>query len=326
MDNAKYINDGFLVVGAISQSGCVSYTHKDRTTAKNGEGLEEDWSTHKVVLSIDEQRALSTTRRTLTRKISGLGTWISDFGIFVRKDRANELEAALSVANEGVRDFNAKAKYTRLTSNFTVFEISGGDERVAKALYDNTVELLNEMNECVEKGDVKRLRYAIKRMRGVSDVLPATTGVKLAEQIKAAREAAKAAIKVSKESGSEKQKLEKAIKALKSVKMDGLRASLIETSDGIGKATGDTTFVPGVDLTTVRQIEAEMKAPKPKKEKKAKKAKKRAVEPKPKKAKKAPAKSAAVKKGTTKAKPTKKPITKKAIEEKGKKDDKNDLK
>jgi len=280
MKNTQYIKDGYLVVGAISQTGCVSYTHKDRKQEIDGERLDADWNTHKIVISVKEQRALGYTRNLLTKKISNLGTAISNFGVFVSKDLGNELEAAISVAREGVWEYNAKAKYTRLAFNFTVFEISGGDERVARALYDNTVSLLENVNECVEKGDVKGLRYALSRMKGISDILPKDTGAKLADQIKAAREAAKAAVKAADEGGSEDQKNKKIVDALKGVNATGLRASLIETIDEIDKCAKDTTFVPNADLVKARQIEAEIKAEMAE----PKKAKKREVEAKPKKA------------------------------------------
>jgi len=279
MKNTQYIRDGYLVVGAISQSGCVSYTHKDRQQAINGERLDADWNTHKIVISVKEQRALGYTRNLLTKKIANLGTAINNFGIFVPKDRADELEAAISVARNGVWEYNANAKYTRLAFNFSVFEISGGDERVARALYDNTVSLLENVNECVEKGDIKGLRYALGRMKGISNILPKDTGAKLAEQIKAAREAAKAAVKAAEEGGSESQKTKKIIDALKEVKAAGLRASLVETIDEIDKRVNDTAFVPNADLVKARQIEAEIKAEMAE----PKKAKKRDVEAKPKK-------------------------------------------
>jgi len=265
MTKANYIKDGYLVVGGISQRGCVSYTHSGRKKNESGERLEEDWETHKVVLSVDEQKNLSSTRRLLRRKISSLGSIINDFGIYVPREAGNELEAAISVANEGVREYNKKAKYTRLQANFTVFEIGGGDERVAKALYDNTVNLLDDMNEAIEKGDIKALRYSIKRMRGISSVLPPQTGKKLAAQIKEAREAAKEAVKAQSESGSEKQKLEKAVKALKKVSVNGLRISLVETVTKMDKSAKKASYVPDADLIKARQIEVEMKKETPKK-------------------------------------------------------------
>lgn len=274
MANAKYIKDGYLVVGGISQRGCVSYTHSGRKKNETGERLEEDWETHKVVLSVDEQKNLSSTRRLLRRKISSLGSIINDFGIYVPREFGNELEAAISVANDGVREYNKKAKYTRLQSNFTVFEIGGGDERVAKALYDNTVNLLEDMNEAIEKGDIKALRYSIKRMRGISSVLPPQTGKKLANQIKEAREAAKEAVKAQGDSGTDKQKLEKAVKALQKVSVSGLKASLVETVTKMDKSSKKLSYVPDADLVKARAIEIDMKAEKPKKKASKKSAKK----------------------------------------------------
>ena len=281
MKNSKYIKDGYLVVGGVTQSGCIKYSYTDRTSDKKGEKLQENWATHKVVLSVVEQKDVSNKCYTLRRKVAALGTSINDFGVYVPRLLANELEAVLSIVNDEVDAYNKNSKYTSLDSNFTVFEISGGDEKVAKAIYSNTVTLLETINECIEKGDIKALRYAAAKIQSVSDLLPGDTGLKLKSQVLVTRNAAKKAVKAEGDSGTKNQKLERVVKELRRAKVIGLRSSLVESVRDMDAQKKKNSYVPNVNLIKARAIEVSMKA------KPAKKAKKAA--PKKKLVKKAPA-------------------------------------
>jgi len=250
----KYIQDGYLVVGGISQRGCVSYRHSGRSGDVDGVRLEEDWSTHKTVLDVNEQRRLKAAKNTLTRKILRLGAPLANFGVYVRQDKAEELEAVLREVDAEVRTYNASARYTYMLSSFTVFQILGGDERIARALYDRAVNLIDEISTAIGKGDVKAIRSSLRGLRGLDEILPAETGAEISKAINEARAAAREATKAVKDStGTDDEKAEAMAEQMKNIDLGGIRASLIETSEDLEKKTSETAYVP--DLVNARQIE-----------------------------------------------------------------------
>lgn len=249
----RYINDGYLVISNISQSGCVSYSHSDREVEQEGERVEEDWNTHKTIMSETEQKSLMATRKGMIRKIERLGLPLSGFGVFVPLKNGAELEETLQAVEGEISDYNDGATFTHLSGSFTVFQITGGDERVAKALYDQTIDTLNVILDTVAKGDIKGLRGAIQSLKGMEDILPQKTGEELSKSIEDARKLARQAVKEIKEIGNEEGQVKKSVEILKNVDFDGVRASLVETFETIVEESKDKTFVP--DLTSPREIE-----------------------------------------------------------------------
>ena len=267
-NRTTYIEDGYLVVGDVSQSGCTSYRLSDRDVKREGDQQREEWNTKKLVLSVEEQRAVSAVRRVLRRKVTGLGASIAGYGVYVPSKRGADLDGALRAIDEEARAYNRKAKYTRLSPFYTVFTIEGGDERVARALYDRAISLVNELSECVANGDVKGIRRIASDMVGLDTVLDQTTAGRISETIDAARKAARAATKKLKNtSGSKDQKLKKVMAELETLDVSGIRASLVETIEQVDEGLEDQAYVP--DLVSVRQVETKAPAKKGKRKKAA---------------------------------------------------------
>ena len=250
----NYLQDGYLVVGAITQRGCVSYSHKNREEQTDGKRLDADWQTHKVCLSVEEDKKLGFTRGILTRKIEQLGTSLSGYGVYIPVTKARELEETIREVYQGIEDYNSESEYTRLEGSFVVFPIKGGDERVAQVLYNRTVDLLGAVNSAIEKGDVKGLRDALGKMKGLDRVLPVNTGEKLTKMIETARKAARRAVKaVKKSTDIESKQAEKIANELSGLNVEGIRASFVEIADEVNSKAANRTIVP--DIVEVRQIE-----------------------------------------------------------------------
>jgi len=252
----NFIKDGYLVVGTITQRGCVSYTHSDRDEKIEGERLDADWSTHKVCLSVEEDKKLGFTRGKLTRSIEALGSSLAGYGTYVPITKAQELEDAIKSVYAEIEAYNREAQYTRLEGSYVVFPIKGGDERIAQVLYQKAVRLLNSVAESIDKGDVKGLRDALGKMKGLDSVLPNDTGQKLSKMIEDARKKAREAVKVVKKmTDVESKQQEEMAKRLKAMDVSGIRAQFIEVANEVDSKAGNQTIVPLID--DVRQIESE---------------------------------------------------------------------
>jgi len=250
----SYLQDGYLVVGTIQQRGCISYTHKNREEQVEGQRLEADWETHKVCLSVDEDKKLGFTRGILTRKIEALGSSLSGYGVYVPVTMGRELDETIKEVYAEIAKYNSEAQYTRLEGSFVVFPIKGGDERIAQVLYNRTVDLLNVVDRAIIEGDVKALRDALGKMKGLDRVLPADTGEKLSRMITKARKAAREAVKsVKKSTDVESKQAEKMAQSLSGLNVNGIRASFVEIAEEVNSKATKRSIVP--DIVDVRQIE-----------------------------------------------------------------------
>ena len=141
-----------------------------------------------------------------------------------------------------------------MRSLFTTFRIAATDERVAQALYEQTVELLTKAVEGIRNGDVKRLREGLNGLKGLDRVLPTESGEQVSKLIEKARKTARAAVKEVKEAALEDEEKERGLMGnlLKGLErgVSGIRASLIEVAEELD----DTPQVP---ISNVRVIEKE---------------------------------------------------------------------
>jgi len=249
-----YINPGYLVVGQVYASGCVTYVTRERTQKMGDNKFDADWRTHKHVKNVKENTAVRTERARLNGKIGQLGTFINHFGYFVPIAKGKELEETLKDIEIQVQVYNKQARLTRLTVDFAVFQISSSDDRIAAALYRKAVELLEQMAEYINDGDVRKLRQLFGQMKSLDRMLPEDTSEKLSSVMKDARDKAKQAVKKMKKVDQEKAKTKIAKKVLKSVPVEKIRADLIETVDSIGKRNAKTKFIAPVKA---RQIETD---------------------------------------------------------------------
>jgi len=256
--NGDLIQDGYLVVGTITQRGCVSYTHKNRDETVVDDRMDAEWETKKVVYSVEENKNLFTTRAALNRKIESLGASLAGYGVIVPITQGRELDDVLREVYTGIDEYNRNAVYTRLEGGFVVFTIKGGDERIAAALYNRAVSLLEEVAEFIDKGDVKGLRNALTKMTNLDKVLDKRTGEKLSKMIEGARKAARAAVKAVKKSTDVESKKKEAMAGILSETLDirGIRASFIEVQEEVNSRVMDQNLVP--DIVEVRQIEMEV--------------------------------------------------------------------
>ena len=248
---ASYLKDGYLVVGIIRRQGCTSYVMHDKDEKIDGETLTADWMTQKTCSSVTEEKAMLSTCYELNKKVFQLGVRISNFGTVVPYEKGAELEKAMTEIDEGVKTYNATAKYTRLFAELSVFLVDGGDEKVAKVMYNRVVESLTSVKDAIDKGDIKGLRESLNDLSGIDSILPMETGEKLSKQIESARKAARQAVQATKDIGRDSEKAKTAAFIMSKVGVEGLRATFVEIAEQINDKA-KTYSLPVVDA---RQIE-----------------------------------------------------------------------
>lgn len=232
----QYIKPGFLVVGDVTSTGCVSYEIRDRKEKVTDNKERAHWKTDKFVSNVKEQRDLVRTGTSLKRKISKLGARIGNVGCIVPMDRGKALEEAIRQIEQDVDEYNGLARETSLFASIAVFQIAATDDRVALMLYNKTTELLTRVADAIKDGNVVELRRQIQRLKGLDSVMSGSTAKQVGKVIKQARNAAKLVTKKVKDL-DEKKAMKVAKKMLKGVPVNAVRADVVEYVKKIRKQT-----------------------------------------------------------------------------------------
>jgi len=250
MQKTRLIEAGFVVVGDVEVTGCASYKITGKTEKSKDNKVDADWHTEKHVANLTEQNAVRNKRHELVTRMRGLGAHIAGFGYIVPLVNASKLEATMASIEKEAGEYNQQAKNTRVSVGFAVLEVASNDERVALALYKRATELLGTVNDAINAGDIKKLRQQLRRLRGLDEVLPPTTGAKIADAIAGARAAAKAAVEATKDI-DEKKAVATIKKILSTAPVNGLRAEMVETTNKLQKSKKRLKLSP----VNARQIE-----------------------------------------------------------------------
>jgi hypothetical protein len=115
----------------------------------------------------------------------------SAFGLLCPEQDADELEKALAAANKLVADFNATATLSRLSVYALVGHIAADDVTAVKAINSEIADLLSAMEGGLRALDVKAIREAANRAKGVSQMLSPTAAARVQAAIDAARSSAR---------------------------------------------------------------------------------------------------------------------------------------
>lgn len=144
------------------------------------------WETERVVSDPAEKELADKARgrcSTLIRSICAK----SAFGLLCPLADRDRLMAATAAAREVAAEFNSVAKLSRLSVNVMVGEIAQDDVEAVKAINSEVRDLLAEMEDGVQRLDVKAVRDAANRARSVGQMLSPDAQVRLQFAIDAVR-------------------------------------------------------------------------------------------------------------------------------------------
>lgn len=194
---ASTLRPGLLVSLKTSVNGNVRYFKKtiEAANVDDATGAEKaKWETERVITDPKEHDAALTARskaRTAVTRVCNQ----SSFGLLCPEADAEELDKAVAEARAIASEFNATAKLSRLSVYVITGRIAPNDIEAVKAINSEISELLTDMARGVGDADVKTIREAASRAKGLAEMLSNEARLQAEIAIDAARRAAKEIVK-----------------------------------------------------------------------------------------------------------------------------------
>jgi hypothetical protein len=127
----------------------------------------------------------------------------SAFGLLCPERNADELDAAIKAADRLVADFNAEATLTRLSVYALVGHIASDDVKAVKAINSEVADLLSTVEAGLRNLDVKVIREAANRVKGIGQMLSPDAAARVQVAIEAARSSARKIVKAGEQAATE---------------------------------------------------------------------------------------------------------------------------
>lgn len=184
----RTLRPGVLVSLKTSVRGGVKYRKVDLESERDPDtGAQiSRWDTTKVVFDPEEQKLASqTTNR--ARYLVARVCAESRHGLICPEDKTPELEAAIAEAQELCDEFNMSAVHTRVEVNVVCGRIVADDIMATQALFRETEQFLEQMEEGLAQLDVKKVRELCKRALDVGQMLAPDANNTVAAAVNAAR-------------------------------------------------------------------------------------------------------------------------------------------
>lgn len=198
------LRPGLLVSLKTSVSGNVAYKRLDIEAAhRTDDGIEvAKWETERTTED-PEEFAQATEIRT---KCSGLIRKVcspSMFGLLCPEMSQDQLNDAIESAQMLCADFNRIAKLTRVGIYVIVGRIAEDDVQAVKAINSEVRDLLTEMEEGLQRLDVKAVREAYGKAKKLGQMLSPNAAARVQLAIDAARDVTKRMVAAGEEAALE---------------------------------------------------------------------------------------------------------------------------
>ena len=192
LSNISTLRPGLLVSLKTSVTGNVSY-HKrtieeDHITA-NGAKLAV-WETERKIADPDEHEKARTARSKASHTIRRVCS-ASAFGLLCPEEKQNALAAAIAEAREIANEFNRDATLTQLGVYVVCGRVAQDDVEAVRAINSEVRDLVADMQEGLRNLDVKAVRAAASKAKGLGQMLSDNVSDKIKDAIDTARKAAR---------------------------------------------------------------------------------------------------------------------------------------
>lgn len=238
---ASTLRPGLLVSLKTSVVGNVRYTKQvieDERTVESGAALKK-WETERTIMDPVEFERSGKVRG----KAAGLVRAVcsqSAFGLLCPEDAGEKLDAAVAAARKLIEEFNADAKVSRIHLYVIAGRVAADDVEAVKAINSEVRDLMREMEKGMTELDVKAIREAASRAKGLAAMLTGDAQARIQIAIEAARSTAKDIVKAD-----DASKLEPDKWAIKKVAEQ--RAAFLDL-DGGGDVGAPVQSAPSLDL------------------------------------------------------------------------------
>lgn len=186
------LRPGLLVSLKTSVRGNVRWNKRtidaDHVTADGAR--QAKWETERTISDPkefeDAGKARSKARTVITRVCAS-----SAFGLLCPETSAQDLEKAVAEARQIAAEFNATASLTRLSVYVITGRIAPDDVEAVRAIGSELRDLIADMETGISNLDVKAVREAASRAKGLGSMLSPEAAAKVQLAVDAARGAAR---------------------------------------------------------------------------------------------------------------------------------------
>ena len=204
MSEVRTLRPGLLVSLNTSIKGNIHYQKVDLEGAhvdSNGEQRAR-WETTRVITDPDEHEAAVKVRGQIAYLVRSICAK-SAFGLLCPESNADKLTEAIRESRVLADEFNAEASLTRVSVNVIFGRIAQDDVEAVKAISEEIRSLMEDMQNGLQQLDVKAVRDACNRARGLDDMLSDEAKGRLDVAVEAARSAARRIVKAGETVGLE---------------------------------------------------------------------------------------------------------------------------
>ena len=240
LSNVETLRPGFLISLKTSVRGNVKYDKRDLGTAMTEDGMAiAEWETKRMIADPVEFKAAGEARAKARSVINSVCV-NSAFGLLCPEAAQLELDASMKEAHRIVDTFNATARLTRVSVYVMVGKIAADDVEAVRAINSEVSDLLGQMQEGLKTLDVKAIRDAANKAKGIGQMLTPDAAVRIQIAIDAARSAARKITKAGETAAAEID-----LRAIR--KVTEARTAFLDL-DEAGEVAAPKHIAPALDL------------------------------------------------------------------------------
>ena len=199
----KTLRPGLLVSLKSSVSGNVNYIPHDRKVRITDDGKEiTEIETTRVIADPEEFKRAGEARGKARSIIASICVK-SDFGLLCPSADRPALDEAIKAAHQVVDNFNASAQLTSVGIFAIVGTIAADDVEAVRAINSEVSDLLGAMEKGLKNLDVKIIREAANKAKGIGQMLSPDAAVRIQMAIDTARSAARKIVKAGETAAAE---------------------------------------------------------------------------------------------------------------------------
>lgn len=190
------LRPGLLVSMKTSLEGNVSYRKKDiERPHRTEEGAQRaKWETVRTIRDPAEHDRAVKTRSKIRNTVASVCAQ-SDFGLLCTMDNSAKLDRAVEKAKQIAKEFNETSQITKVNFYIMTGRIAPDDAEAIRAIRSEVAGLIGTMTDGLKKLDVKAVREAASKARGVATMLSEANAEKVNDAIAKARSAARKLVK-----------------------------------------------------------------------------------------------------------------------------------
>ncbi len=203
LSNVETLRPGFLISLKTSVKGNVKYDKRDLGSATTDDGKAiAEWETKRVIADPVEFKAAGEARGKARSVINSVCV-NSAFGLLCPEAAQQELDKAIKDAHQIVDSFNSTATLTRVSVYVMVGKIAADDVEAVRAINSEVSDLLGQMEQGLKNLDVKSIRDAANKAKGIGQMLSPDAAVRIQLAIDAARSSARKIVQAGETAAAE---------------------------------------------------------------------------------------------------------------------------